>query len=346
MVTQNQLVETRNAAREAIDRAVEWLLAQQSSDGSFEPLDAGLYCYYKSPMALACRGEVEAGVRLTSWIKANALTEQGDLGGRYGRGLMAFNATYPNAWVTCGAHRLGMYDVSYPAIRHLLTLQDPDTGGFYRVRPDTRPEGEPSPAGVYTGGIVPGGQDLLCASMAGLACLATGHVDQAVKAGAFLDRMYNIQPAPSERVYTQARNGELITEFPADQAVAFVIDGRETGQNYFQVGIAAAFLARLYQATGTTHYLDLAKSYLDLTDHFGPDRYSVGKSGKVGWGAAYVYRLTGEERYLSIALAVTEALIKLQGTSGSWVESAPQATRIEVTSEFITLLTEMQEAFV
>src|SRR5690606_12526694 len=96
MVTQNQLVETRNAAREAIDRAVEWLLAQQSSDGSFEPLDAGLYCYYKSPMALACRGEVEAGVRLTSWIKANALTEQGDLGGRYGRGLMAFNATYPN----------------------------------------------------------------------------------------------------------------------------------------------------------------------------------------------------------------------------------------------------------
>lgn len=343
MVTPKHKDEIRHAMRESIDRAVAWLLAQQSPDGSFKPVEAGLYCYYKSPMALACRGEVEAGVRLTSWITTNALIETGDLNGRYGRGAMAVNATYPNAWVTWGAHRLGMFELSLPTIQHILTLQDTDTGGFYRVLPDTQPEETPSAAGTYGSGVVPGGQDLLCASMAGIACLTTGHVDRAVRAGDFLDWMFAAQPTPAERVYTQARGHELITEFPADQAIAFAIDSRETGQNYFQVGIAAAFLARLYQATGTNRYLDLAQAYLDLTNHFAPDRYSIGKAGKIGWGAAYVYRLTGNERYLSMSIAVIEALIGLQGPSGSWVESAPQATRVEVTSEFITLLSEMQE---
>jgi hypothetical protein len=338
------IADARARYRESLDRATGWLLGRQGPDGSLRPVGAGLSAYYKAPLAFASRGELEAALRLLAWVKANALTPDGDLGGPYGRGAMAFNAAYPNAWVIAGAQKLGAYDVARPALRHLLTLQD-ETGGFWRVKPDAKPPGEVSAAGAYTGAIVPGTQDLLNASMAGHVCLATGLLDEARRAGDFLLRMLEAQPAARERIYVMWHAGHgLLTEFPPDNAMAFVIDARAETQNYFQLGISASFLARLYQATERSAYLQAAKTYLDLTENLAADRYSIGKAGKVGWGAAYVYRLTREPKYLDMSLAVGEALMGLQSDSGGWVGTRPEAAQVEVTAEFITLLHEMQEA--
>ena len=66
--------------------------------------------------------------------------------------------------------------------------------------------------------------------------------------------------------------------------------------------------------------------------------------GKVGWGAALVYQVTGEDRYRDLALRVADALLAQQNPDGSWHNTGGfthQSETNEVTAEFVVLLDEM-----
>lgn len=341
-----QFKESRGQVRGARDRGAQWLLDHQRPDGALKDTDNTLATYFKSPLAFSSAGEGAAGKQLLSWVRENALTSIGDFAGTAGRGTQAHNATYANAWLIVGAQRLGDYDLAHRAVERLLQLRF-DGGGFYRVTPD---QNVPSPSeqdgGVYTSGLVPGTTDLLCTSMSGHACLATGRLHEAQMAGDLLCRMWEAQPNVSDGVYFQWHDRDgLVTDFSKDVADAFMIIASATKQKYFQVGIAASFLAKLYEVTGNDKYRQVACGYLDATDFFAEDRFSTPQSGKVGWGAAYVYRITGDSKYQDIARAVGDSLVTLQGGTGSWVEDSQDMSRqLEVTSEFVALLNEIEDA--
>lgn len=216
-----------------------------------------------------------------------------------------------------------------------------------------RPEAEIAEADaagtdIYASGAVPATTDLLSTAMSGLACLATGQTEAAESAGAHLLRMWRSQPELPSRVYFQWHDARgLFVDAPAEAAANFCIDAGSPRQRYFQVGITAAFLAKLFEVTRRAEHLEVAKAALDVTGSFAADRYATPQSGKVGWGAAYVYRLTGEERYRDIARQVGRGLLALQTDAGCWGgDDEPLDRRLELTGEFVALLGEIEEAVV
>lgn len=328
----------------SIKKGSEFLANHQLESGEMQEPNSGLSTYYKTAQAFVSTGALDRASKLLDWVVASSLTEDGDFGRTDGRGQQAHNAVYPNAWLTLGAHRSGRYDVSYPAIRCVLANQNSTTGGFYRNPPGTNPSSVGQLSGTYGGGFVDGGQDILNSSMAGLACLAMGYKDEALKSARFVAKVLSLQPDPSDRVYFQmSPDGMLVVDFPEDQSAAFMLNSQKTDQNYFQIGIAAAFLCRMYVADSDKTHVEVAKQYIDLLDSYGTDKYAIGKSGKVGWGSAYLYRLTGEQRFKDIFQEVALNLMSLQGQDGSWVSDRSISAQVEVTSEFVTLLTEIKE---
>jgi len=136
----------------------------------------------------------------------------------------------------------------------------------------------------------------------------------------------------------------LRTEFPEDRQRLFSIRDDKRRQMYFNMGIAAAFLSRLAMATGDPDWIELGKRYLSIGFNVLDEMYETAQVGKVGWGSALIYGVSGDEKYLRLAERVGEAMIAQQTDTGGWDNTGGyvnDAIRIEVTCEFIVLLDEM-----
>jgi len=232
MVVESSVVSKLQESR---DRGVAYLLTQQRADGALgAPESEGLAPYYKALWALAASGRSEEGSRLATWIERNVLSEDGDFAGELRGDQHNHSYPYPNAWIICGAQKLGRFDITRRGMEFLLGLQHPETGGF-RMQRDK----------------LDAPQDLLCSSQAGNACLFTGHIAQAKSVGRFLRTVWQAQPSPDRELFFLYKPGEgLRTEFPAERQRLHSIRTDTRRQMYFNMGIAAAFLARLTMATG------------------------------------------------------------------------------------------------
>jgi len=337
--------------RQAMDRGIDWLLQRINSDGSVNPVNEGIGCYCKLPYALASRGELGAACDVLSWVRKNNFTPKGDFDGPIKRDPVLTGLwSYPNAWLVCGAHKAGQFDLSHRGVDFLLTMQDPKSGGFYAMRRDMDKEDIVwKPGGRYSVHAAVqdnATQQLMCTAMAGLACLYTGRLRQARAAGDFLLRLWDLQPDPVHKVYYMYKNDVgLLTRFKDEHAQAYVIDSSREKQYYFQLGIAAAFLSSLFLATGNQDYLTGGSRYLDFVFGCEKDKFSTPQSGKLGWGAAYLARITGKNEYRQVAETIRDYLIDLQSEEGCWLppETGPVGVAtIDVTSEFVSLLNEIQ----
>jgi len=326
MVTRSKIV---TQLRDARDRGTQHLLSKQNADGSFgDPSAEGLGPYYKSLWALAAAGETEAANRLATWIARNVQTDEGDFAGPYRGTLMDRAYPYPNGWIVAGAQKLGRFDIARKGAEFLLLLQHAEDGGFRTAR-----DNEEAP------------QDIQCSTQAGNALLMTGHIAECKNVARFMRTLWEAQPEPENALYIIYKPGDGIkTDFPEERQRLYSIALGRTRQAYFNMGIAAAFLAKLTMATGDGEWVELGKRYLELAFKFGDDMYETAQVGKVGWGAALVYGCTGEQRYLQLAERVGEALITQQTDTGGWDNTGGyvnEAIRTEVTAEFIVLLDEM-----
>ena len=72
------------------------------------------------------------------------------------------------------------------------------------------------------------------------------------------------------------------------------------------VGIAAGYLADVYALSDDNRYLEAARGYLDFDSRTNPDGFCWPSKCKVGWGAAKLYRVTGETRYRDLACRVAD----------------------------------------
>ncbi len=327
MVTKSTTTQQLQSAR---DRGIAYLLTRQRDDGAVgaPETEGGLGPYYKTIWALAAGGQTEASNRLATWVRDNVQTESGDFTGPLRGTMHDSNYAYPNAWLLIGAQKLGRFDLFARGMTFLATLQHPETGGFrmQRDRDDAI-------------------QDVLNASQAGNALLLDGRADDALRVGAFLRMMWDAQPHPERELFFVYKPGiGLRTEFPSDRQRMHSIRIDAPRQMYFNIGIAAAFLSRLTMATGDAAWAALGKRYLEIGFNVLDEMYETAQVGKVGWGAALVYGVTGEERYRALAERVGAAMIAQQTESGGWDNTggyANEGIRTEVTAEFAVLLDEM-----
>jgi hypothetical protein len=323
------------AYRQAAVKAVRWLLSQQNEDGSISPVDQGVAAYYKVPYAFSLAGRTPEAVRLLTWVRENAFTEEGDFGGRYPRiGAHLVYYHYSNSWLICGAQRLGQFDLSLRGVDFLLTMQHPESGGFLTRGPDSTLSAE---------------QDLMSTCTAGMACLYTGRLEEATAVGDHLVRVWEKQPVSSKRLYFTLHNGEqLITDFPAEDAMLRMVDATKPAQHYMIPGLATALLVRLWYATGDKRYLQVANEYAEFGDLCADDRYTTLPSAWFGWGAALLYQATGNANYQRIASTVADFLVEGQLEAGTWGDPEAVGAQdlhiiVDSTAELAILLCELVE---
>ena len=313
-----------------------WLAEHQNLDGSWIGLsDPKVDAFYKGSWALTMTGQLAAAHRSLNYARQHFLTADGDFLPRGHPWHSSVHYLYANAYFIIGSMAAGRYETAMPAVRFLLSQQDPDHGGFYSRRTEAGKK-ELS--------------DTMSAGAAGVACLAAGRIDAARRVADHLAHIVDLQPAPDERFFTTIEaDGALGTEMQSDDEAHWrIIETKTENQCWYAVGLPFAFLVRMTEATGAARYRDLAQWYFDFQLRC-VDPWDGGSSGKAGWGCAMLYRITGETRYRDIAFHVANNIVSRQNADGSWVSSAQgygageQAALtnadLDVTAEFTLWLT-------
>ena len=305
---QSSSAETVDACLAAAGRGMAWLLEQQTATGSWRQLETEVFdAYYKGGWALAVSGQPAAAHRLLTHVQRAFLTGEGDFEPRAALLHTDIARLYANSYVALAAQKLDRYEIAAPAVRYLLSQQDPDPGGFYACK---------TPAGVKRR------SDTMSTAMSGVALLAAGQTERAVLAGDCLQRMVEMQPAVERFFTTLDETGRLEVAFSPEIAVWRVVEARQTQQRWFAVGLPFAFAALLHQATGEPRFKHLADELFAFQSR-GLEAWDVPSSGKAGWACSMLYRSTGEPGYRDIALRVARQIMAYQTPAG-WFTLAPR----------------------
>ena len=295
------------SCRQATIQGTKFLLSQQNEDGSFKPVEHGVAAYYKIPYALAVMGQAERAGRLCAYVAENVRDEEGDFVGLFPRTpLHEHYYLLANAWLVAGAQRLGQFGLSLRGMDFIGSLQHPTSGGFFTAGPTATVDGE---------------QDILSTATCGLALLFCGRVDEALAAGEYLRFVWEHQPSAAARLFCKTKKGkELVTEFSEENARERMVVVGKRDQDYHIPSLAAAFLVRLHDATGSREFLETAQKYVHFVDGCAADRYTGEKSGFFGAAAALLYAATGNQNYRRIAISVADGLLASQLGNGSWLK--------------------------
>jgi hypothetical protein len=280
----NHDIETQLATyRQACRKGTDWLLGFMNPDGSIGPVQERLF-YYRVPWTFALMGEITAASRLLDWISRHMLTPAGAFEGLSPQGIFAQRCgSYPLACLLYGATMLQRFDIVYRGTRHLLTWQDPATGGLRNNCKDMTPTSE---------------QELFPACQAGMTFILTGQIPAATKAGTWVRRLWAIQPDVEHMLYSVCTPAKgLVTHFAADQQAVYVTRKDQPWQHHYNGGIAAAFLTGLHMATGAQQWLDLARRYQEFSMTTDECQFQSMQTCKSGWGSGLLYMVTREQKY-------------------------------------------------
>ena len=315
-------VERLDAYQDAKHRGVAWLLEQLNSDGSIGPVEEG-FNYYRIPWTFTIAGETRLAARLCDWVRRNQFAESGDFIGVSPRGLEAY--AYENAVFIFGVQMARQFDLSYRGYECLMAHFDPVSGGFRHLS-----EGEGIPAD----------ENIPTVAQCGKTALMMGDLVTAERVGEWFQRVWDAQPNLPEQLYYvwSADTQSLVTNYSEDRAGQYVVEAQRVGQRFTCGGIAAAFLVRLYQATGKATHLDLAKAYQAFSMNSTERQFDVPQVCKSGWGSSLLYEVTGEEIYRDWTFRLGDFYVATQHADGHWTNRAPFddfANQITVTAEFV-----------
>lgn len=309
--------------RKASDKALAWLLPRLREDGSFGPEAVEMTCYHKAVYLFGLAGEISAANRMLTHIKRRYMQSDFDfkLSPQKKADKVNYNELtwgYTNGWFALAAHRLGRFDISYPAYQYLKTLYHPETGGFT----STRPGDEQHP-------II----ELLATAHIGMLALYLGDRDKAHAAARLVQKFEEIQPEPDNGFYLRmASDSRLIVTYPEEETGFYFLNATAPGQFYFMTGYPAAFLATMHLLTGKEAYLKSADRYF---------RFSAGTKGvyeshfshKLAWGASLLYRITGEQQYRDLATRVADFMLSIQDENGAWFADQPPYVSYDQSAE-------------
>jgi len=320
----------------ASEKGAKWILQHLQKDGSFGPDTKEFRFYYKTAWALIDTGYLSEASKVLDFLKKTHLMDNGDFKQEIGQQEddPIWHA-YSNTWAIIGAQKIGRFDISYKGIDYIRSLQDPESGGVFSKDPGEGKENE---------------EHVIISSACGLACLYTGKLDEARKLGDFLLKMIEMQPEKDKFYSVLRQKNGLVTEFPSEDSVIYVVDSKKTRQWFFSIGHPIGFLAKLYLVTNSEKYLDGAEEYSNFADSCSKQPegvFSWPASGKIGWGFSVLYNITGKTKYRKMAEKVADYLVNTQKPQGYWtgyaskIDEQPFFATVDVTAEFIVWLREI-----
>ena len=297
-----------NASR---DKGAEWICERLGRSGKPAGADR-LNSYYRIPWSLAVAGRRDSASAVMSWIVHNALDEHGDLRpGAAREPFLRVMASYPLSQIAIGAWHLEQYDVSRRVMAFLAAnLVDARTGGAYSERPELRRTAR---------------TDLLSTAQLGMAAITVGDENLADASFNWVVDLYEMQPDLPRRLFPCRVGAELLTANDGNHAQWDVMtDFHRPFQQFYNPGIAAAFLGRYFAHKGDTRALRIAKAYLDLTVQGAALQfdYNVNSQAcKFGWGAAVLLDVDASDVYAEHALQMARWFVDSQYDDGHWKPS-------------------------
>ena len=315
----NSLME---AGRATIARGLGWLEQNKAQIIAQKDLSA----HYKAPYLYAAVGDPLKARFYANLLQGKYQQADGDFrtmpdekGWAHLPCSPANRYVYSNGWVVCGLRRLGYYGAAERGMNFVRRFQSPTLGGFA------------SHFDVRLGQVNPAYLDTSSTSSAGLALLACGDVEAARRAGDFVLRVLEAQPAPDRFYYCswEVKSG-LMTDIWGDEDTG-AIRGRkqfclstETDPRYeltWLVGKPMKFLTRLYDMTGEAIYLQGARTLLKFFERLDHERVHNYGSCKIMWASAELYRHTGETHFALTAEEIFRWFCETMTPSGIWVHS-------------------------
>ena len=293
------------------DRGVEWICSRIGIDGRPAGADR-LNSYYRIPWSLAVAGKRDSASAVLGWIGRNALDEQGDLrAGAAREPFLTAMASYPLPQIAIGAWHLEQYDVAKKVMAFVrANLVDHKTGGAFSERPELRRTGR---------------TDLLGTAQLGIAALTIGDEPLADACYRWMAELYRIQPNLPRRLFPCRIGQDLLTLPDATHNEWDVItDFHRPFQQFYNPGIAAAFLGRYGACKNDADALALARSYLDLTVRGAALQFDYkvnSQTCKFGWGAAVLLDVDPSDAYARHALRMATWFVDSQYEDGHWEPS-------------------------
>ena len=319
---------------ESVNRAQKWIVSHQKSDGGFGPEVETLSHHMAVPASLLQTGHPEEAAKLVAHIKKRFILPDGTFNmpeWKAGRPGALFEYCYAPSWVIYGAHLNGAFDVSLPAMPHVLQFQDPGTGGMFGS-PQDKDRGK----GLISAPVT---------CIAGQAALTTGHVAEAKRMGGHIIRLIEKNPDLNKEFYPawDTERGLLTAaDTPSFPNMPRVIIRDAQAQHHYLTGMIIAFLSDLFRATGEKKYLDAAETIYDFAADGSQAIYENTLSHKFAWGCSWLYRATGKSEHLESACRVCDYLVGIQEEDGTFVhyglvKSAadwPYSPRLNTTAQF------------
>jgi len=308
----------------------DWLLTFTNEDGSIGPVEDSLY-YYQVPWTYAIMGEFAAASRLLDWIYHHMFTPEGAFEGVSPQGQFETRVgSYPLACLIIGATSLRRFDIVYRGTRRLFAWQDPESGGFYQ-RLDGSDE-----------------QEILTTAQGGMTFIMVGQIEAARKAGEWMKRLWDLQPDVEHRLHPIYSPSEgLVTDYAPDREIFCVVKKDDPWQRHFSAGMAAAFLTKLYMATGEKDWLDLARKYEAFSMTTDECQFQSMQVCKSSWGGGLLYVATRERQYRDWTVRMGDWYLESQFEDGHWedtkhwVPHPTAASNIEITSEFVRYIADI-----
>src|SRR6202035_1636107 len=334
---------------DSVTRGIGWLEGQVDASGRFRGAERELARYYKSLIAFAVCGRIEAGARSLRQVREE-LNQAGELASNHGAktaiSRMARNlANYMDGWVAIGAWLLTDYALAEIICARLERDQSPDYGG------------------VLTGPSKWSGDeryDLSTTASCGRAFLITGHRQAARSAGEFLVAALAHQSDPATGLDLSFDRRWKVMRVPeSDEITYFRFDLTKRGEKVWFPAFSSAFLAELWQVSGERRFLDAAEEYFAFIARSPEFVGGTIANGKSGWAAGLLATATGKADYAMALDMIVPNVLARQMPDGEFAESpatarpaaepqpaaaetpATRGRRLERTAEFTTWVAEV-----
>ncbi len=320
------------AGEHAVERCVQWALSLWNDGEGFRGAEGEILSLYKAPIALLAAGRASAAAAVVHLLKQRHFRD-GDFHAHPAGADAAPGRSYRNAWLAWGAHELGAYELSQPALDRLER-------GLH-----SRHHGSPDNDAAAIGQrIYPAGGTAKVAN----ALLAGGRLASAAAAGRFLQALFDEQPADATRILlVRGESGALLD--PASTALpgaveSYVFDLAQPHQTCWIFGLTLRVYARLFRASGDKSWLRSAEHLHSWILRADPSLYATVTNGKLAWGAAEMFGVTGDGKWLELARRTGEWMLSQQDSQGIWVRRPPFSAASDQ-SAAVSLDTSLERAF-
>ncbi len=331
----------------AAKRAAAWLASQLTPLGNYkgnEPQDEdGAYpdtddigCYYKSIYTLRLCGQAGAAARAMTYVVKRFMSPAGDYfntpevrsSGSYGP---VYCQLYQNAWLMRGAAALKWFGLARKTLAFMNTQRDPESGGYYTHVNST--------TGVMDSNSI---------AVGAYCCILGGQHDLARQSCDLLLKLLANQEDEGILWSRCRQDGALITDLadvPEKNHRYVRVSAQEPQQAYWIWAWPMNELIAMYELTDEQKYLDGAKRIFEFLAAAHPHAFGFTTAGKDAWGAAKLYRLTGEGRYLEKAMSQMQYILEHQHADGYMLgegvedeSGQPKRTTFDFTADFASWL--------